>query len=176
MNDLPGCVEVEGNNGGDYLKIISMGGDEIYLEVGHCCVVSFRGIIPVQMLTALISQRPMGVDMPWDEETNHNLAMRAKVIPNEELDDRVWKRLRELTPKKKGKLEIHNRVTKKQLALKPGDQVEVTLDDGTKEMDCVTHEPTKLGGHTWVAWLGNHGSYALCRCKPIKVVPAGAGK
>ena len=68
---------------------------------------------------------------------------------------------------------IHNRVTAAQLALKPGDLVQVTRDDGTVETRSVTHEPTKLGGHTWMAWLDGLGSFALCRCKPMKVKPAG---
>lgn len=54
-----------------------------------------------------------------------------------------------------------------QLSLAVGDKVEVTLDDGTIEIDTVRHRPTELGGHTWVAWLENRGSYLLTRCKKI---------
>ena len=64
-------------------------------------------------------------------------------------------------------MKIHNNVSDGQLALKPGDMVEVTKDNGSKYIMTVKHEPTKLGG-TWVAWIEGLGSVALCRCKPLK--------
>jgi len=57
--------------------------------------------------------------------------------------------------------------TPEQLDLMPGDRVTVTLDDGTTAFDVVTDEPSKLGGHMWVAWLDDHGSYLLNRVQPI---------
>lgn len=53
------------------------------------------------------------------------------------------------------------------LKLQLGDRVEVTLDDGATVKDTVYHEPTKLGGHTWVAWLNGLGSYLLTRCRKV---------
>jgi hypothetical protein len=62
--------------------------------------------------------------------------------------------------------------TKSQLSLKPGDVVEVTLDDGTRAIDSVRTEPEKMGGHTWVVWLEQRRNYMLTRCRKIDVRPA----
>lgn len=70
-------------------------------------------------------------------------------------------------------LTVHNRVTKSQLSLKPGNLVEVTHDDGSKTCHSVFSEPWKLNEHTWVISLhGITGAFALCRCKKLKVEPA----
>ena len=194
-------IRVEGNKGGDYLHIAKTTNEgEIFLDVGHSCVVAFRGLIPVEILTALIGNAQLGVNLPWDEEINARLVSRVKQrdFTYEDADQdmhdiavqaikflsagtakkrfkeqqrlvRIWSRMEK---KREKRMKITNRVTKAQLALKPGDMVDVTLDDGTKQCMSVKHEPTKVGG-TWVAWLNEiSGCYALCRCKPLKVQPA----
>lgn len=48
-------IHIEGNNGADYLTIIPLGGNLLQIEVGHCCVVTLIKIVPVEFLTALIT-------------------------------------------------------------------------------------------------------------------------
>lgn len=55
INDFVQPMVIEGNNGGDYINIQPVGDNLVRLEVGHCCVVSFSGIIPVEILTTMIS-------------------------------------------------------------------------------------------------------------------------
>lgn len=45
---------IEGNRGGDYLKIETLGGNLIRLEVGHCCIIVIRHIVPVEFVTAML--------------------------------------------------------------------------------------------------------------------------
>ena len=48
-----------GNKGGDYLKLSELSKDtednRLYLEVGSCCVVNFKGIVTVEMLTGVLT-------------------------------------------------------------------------------------------------------------------------
>ena len=61
------------------------------------------------------------------------------------------------------------------LTIKEGDTVQVTRDDGTKEIRAVTSDPWQLGGHTWVVMLeGISGCYQLSRCRKLKFKPLGA--
>ena len=63
---------------------------------------------------------------------------------------------------------LNRRVTEEQLAIKPGDLVEVTRDDGSKEERKAISEPWQLGHGDWVVKLeGISGGYALDRCVPI---------
>jgi hypothetical protein len=65
-------------------------------------------------------------------------------------------------------LKIHNRVTPEQISLKPGDLVEQTVDDGTKQNRVVKYAPWRVGAQWLIGLVGTAGGYALCRCKPIK--------
>jgi hypothetical protein len=51
-------IYLEGNNGGDYIKISQTKKQEAIsccqIEVGHCCVVVLRSQIPIEFLTSLI--------------------------------------------------------------------------------------------------------------------------
>jgi hypothetical protein len=51
-------IHLEGNNGGDYIKITQTKEQEsiscCQIEVGHCCVVILRSQVPVEFLTSLI--------------------------------------------------------------------------------------------------------------------------
>lgn len=49
-------INVEGNNGGDILEIVDNKDGTIYLRSGHCCVISVDKIVPVEFLTAIISE------------------------------------------------------------------------------------------------------------------------
>lgn len=48
-----------GNKGGDYLKLAELSDDtednRLYLEIGSCCVVNFKGIVTVEMITGLLT-------------------------------------------------------------------------------------------------------------------------
>jgi len=72
---------VEGNNGGDYLKLKETGEEGmIHLEIGHCCVITFKGEVPVEVLTSMLSQIfDSGVlQLPWAREFNEKLL--AKIV------------------------------------------------------------------------------------------------
>lgn len=49
-------IRIEGNNGGDYLEIKPLGGNLVRLEVGHCCVVTIEHIVPVEFITAVLTE------------------------------------------------------------------------------------------------------------------------
>lgn len=60
------------------------------------------------------------------------------------------------------------KVSQQQLGIKPGDMVEVTRDDGSKEQRKARSEPWQLEHGDWVVGLdGISGGYALDRCVPI---------
>lgn len=48
-------IRIEGNNGGDYLEIKPLEGNLVRLEVGHCCVVTIEHIVPVEFITAMLT-------------------------------------------------------------------------------------------------------------------------
>ncbi len=45
---------IEGNNGGDYLKITPMGDNRVELEFGHQCIMKRQTIIPVELITSAL--------------------------------------------------------------------------------------------------------------------------
>ncbi len=49
-------IRLEGNNGGDYFLIQQLSDGRLHLEVGHCCVIIFDSVIPVEVFTLLINQ------------------------------------------------------------------------------------------------------------------------
>jgi hypothetical protein len=49
-------VEIEGNNGGDYLTVEPIGGNLLYLEVGHQCVIHIAHTVPVEFVTAVLAK------------------------------------------------------------------------------------------------------------------------
>lgn len=49
-------IYLEGNNGGDYLKIEQKEGEMMLLEVGSCCVASIAKTLPVQVVTAALTE------------------------------------------------------------------------------------------------------------------------
>lgn len=65
-------IEVQGNKGGDYLKIEPRGGNLVYVEVGHCCVVTVKQEMPVEILTAVLTQWEE-IELPWSDTLNDSL-------------------------------------------------------------------------------------------------------
>jgi hypothetical protein len=48
-----------GNKGGDYLMLSELSKEQednrLYLEIGSCCVVNFKGIVTIEMITGLLT-------------------------------------------------------------------------------------------------------------------------
>lgn len=55
LSPIDGIFEVSGNNGGDILRLRKLENDTIFLYSGHCCVTNITAIVPVEFITALIS-------------------------------------------------------------------------------------------------------------------------
>jgi hypothetical protein len=51
-------IQMEGNGGGDYLdlKIVSREKGCIQVKSGHCCVTTINKILPVEVITAILSE------------------------------------------------------------------------------------------------------------------------
>lgn len=49
-------ISAEGNNGGDILEIELLGDNLIRLELGHCCIKTVNHIVPVEFVTAVLTQ------------------------------------------------------------------------------------------------------------------------
>lgn len=57
--------------------------------------------------------------------------------------------------------------TQAQKAIRPGNRVLYSRDDGSMALHSARTTPQKLGGHTWVIWLtGVSGCIALSRIQP----------
>ena len=67
----------EGNKGGDYLALEVQEDGRVFIEVGHCCVVFVRKIVPVEILTSVLGQAltqpdPSRWDLDWDGALGDN--------------------------------------------------------------------------------------------------------
>lgn len=51
-----GVINASGNKGGDLLEIFDNCDGTIHLWSGHCCVGTINKIVPVEFLTAILSQ------------------------------------------------------------------------------------------------------------------------
>jgi len=49
-------LQVEGNGGGDYLNLEVVGDGLIKTTVGHCCVKTIDLVLPVEVITAILSE------------------------------------------------------------------------------------------------------------------------
>ena len=84
--------EVEGNKGGNYIKIgkVAKGDNRLFLEIGDCCVVTFRGIITAEMITSFLTQKSfednlglIGVmkrDMAWSKEDTEEMSQGSEEL------------------------------------------------------------------------------------------------
>lgn len=50
------CYRDEGNSGGDYIVIEKLKDGMAYIEIGHCCVMTVSKIVPVEVLTSILSK------------------------------------------------------------------------------------------------------------------------
>lgn len=78
---------LEGNKGGDYLALEVQPDGRVFIEVGHCCVVYVRKIVPVEILTsvlatALTNPDPTKWELDWDstfQDSDYADGLRGKV-------------------------------------------------------------------------------------------------
>lgn len=83
-----GQIRAEGNNGGDILTITQKDEGTLYVECGHCCVYIFNGLLPVEILTALIQEamRRHGSlenfirQFGWSEDFTEKLAAKIEHV------------------------------------------------------------------------------------------------
>ncbi len=82
-------IEVRGNKDANYVKFGNYGDSSnlIYLEVGDCCAISFRGIVTAEMFSAFLTKSSwvdnkglienMKKMMDWGEEANEEFCKGA---------------------------------------------------------------------------------------------------
>lgn len=82
--------EVQGNNGGNYLKIgkYADGDNRLYIEIGDCCVITFMGTVTVEAFTSFLTNISMKDDqslidsirsrMMWGDDVNERLFEGSK--------------------------------------------------------------------------------------------------
>lgn len=88
---LEQMFEVQGNGGGNYLKIgkFKDGDNRLFVEIGDCCVVIFRGIITVEVFTNFLTQASF-------EKNGLLETMRSKIAWDEEVNEKYYKGCKEL--------------------------------------------------------------------------------
>lgn len=75
-------MHIEGNNGGDFLEIEPLGDNMVRLEIGNCCVRTIVARVPVEFITATLTQavlkhnglRPAIMALDWPEDFKTRLA------------------------------------------------------------------------------------------------------
>lgn len=80
-----GEVYIEGNKGGDYLRIAFIKDNMVRLEIGHCTVITVSHEIPVEILTSLLSEATSwghfeDVEFDWDADFSQELRSQIKPI------------------------------------------------------------------------------------------------
>jgi hypothetical protein len=88
----PAIIEIQGNKGGNYIKVgkVADGDNRIFLEVGDCCVVTFRGILTVEMLSNFLTNVALNANKPlievikdsmtWGKAVNEEFCIGAKTM------------------------------------------------------------------------------------------------
>lgn len=87
-------INVTGNKGGDILRIVDIEDGTIYLESGHNCIFSIKKVVPVEVLTAMISQVMLDNDCDinkvidsfnWDDGFKKELKSKVRKV-----EDEIW--------------------------------------------------------------------------------------
>jgi len=92
-------IFVEGNNGGNHIKITQLDNHKLYLEVGHCCTIP----ISVELTAEAFSSLLVGIlfeknkdfleivrdYMEWDKKTNEEFFKGCKKINNLQPDLKI---------------------------------------------------------------------------------------
>jgi len=77
----------EGNKGGDFIEMRNLFDGRIALRVGHCCVMSIEKVVPVEFLTAVITDTLLKNNMDvlkvidnfhWSKEFNEELKSKVR--------------------------------------------------------------------------------------------------
>lgn len=85
-------IRIEGNKGGDYLIIAEHKDNLVKMEIGHCCVVHGRLILPIEIITAILADLFTDLTLnsdqaiekiPWDEEHTRFLMKQIKKLSSE---------------------------------------------------------------------------------------------
>lgn len=88
----PSIIEVHGNSGANYVKIgkFADGDNRIFLEIGDCCVVTFRGILTAEMLSNFLTNVSLNANKPlidviqenmsWEKDINEKFCVGAKTM------------------------------------------------------------------------------------------------
>jgi hypothetical protein len=88
----PAIIEIHGNNGGNYVKVgkVADGDNRIFLEIGDCCVVTFRGILTAEMLSNFLTNVSLNANKPlievikenmtWDKAVNEKFCVGSKTM------------------------------------------------------------------------------------------------
>ena len=77
-------IHLEGNNGGDYIRITQTREQEknscCTVEVGHCCVVTMDHQVPVEFVTSLFTSFMLTNKEGFSRKAEDNLADFAKEV------------------------------------------------------------------------------------------------
>lgn len=85
-------IEIQGNKGANYIRIgkYGEGDNRIFLEVGDCCVVTFRGIVTAEMFSNFLTNIAlkenknlldlMKEEMTWKLVINKQFCKGAKLL------------------------------------------------------------------------------------------------
>lgn len=86
-------IYLEGNKGGDYVLLQQSEQQKknsvCFLEVGHCCIVYIKAVVPVEFITALFAEFEAATvgktlasrilsRLPWEESFNEELANKVR--------------------------------------------------------------------------------------------------
>lgn len=83
--------ELQGNNGANYIQLGRFAGDDnrLFVEIGDCCVVTFRGYITVEAFTNFLTHVSFDYNglleairdkMAWDEDVNEKFFEGCKEL------------------------------------------------------------------------------------------------
>ena len=80
-NIEPTTIEIHGNNGGNYVKVakVADGDNRIFLEIGDCCVVTFRGVLTAEMLSNFLTNVSLNANKPLIEVIKENMSWEKTV-------------------------------------------------------------------------------------------------
>ncbi len=80
-------IYIEGNNGGDFIAITDLGDGRIILESGSSCVCTIDAIVPVEFITAILSEAIIKYDgninavidsFGWSQDFKNELKSKIK--------------------------------------------------------------------------------------------------
>lgn len=80
-NEPCNFIEVHGNKGGNYVKIgkVAEEDNRIFLEIGDCCVVTFRGILTAEMLSNFLTSVSLNANKPLIDVIKENMAWSKEI-------------------------------------------------------------------------------------------------